>query len=117
MPILIEAIQDHHEPLTRNTVAECYDFVIKTLKEAIPLLSTGRHDGYINSWAARALLARTYLYCSKNEEAYDTADQLIRDINASGLYWLASNQDYVAQFALNNKFGSEALVPDLQHDK
>lgn len=109
VPILTEAIQDHHEPLTRNTVAECYDFVIKTLKEAIPLLTTSRHDGYINSWAARALLARTYLYYSKNEEAYDTADQLIKDINASGLYWLASNEDYVAQFALDNKFGSEAL--------
>lgn len=109
VPILTSAIQDHHAPLTRNTVAECYDFVIKTLQEAIPLLTNARNDGCINRWAARALLARTYLYCNRNEEAYDTADQLIRDAQASGLYYLASRDNYVSQFALNNKFGSEAL--------
>lgn len=93
----------------RSKVAECYDFIIRQLKAAIPLLSKSKNNGHINAWAARALLARVYLYCEKNKEAFKTADQLIRDIENDGSYELATRNNYVAQFALNNKFSSEAL--------
>lgn len=106
--IVDHAIGDDEHP-NRSTVADCYQFVIDRLKEAIPLLSTDKHDGHINAYAARALLARAYLYCERNEEAYDTADELIRELEANGLYSLASNEDYLAQFDLDNKFGQEAL--------
>lgn len=108
VPILEHAI-NYGESVNRNTVAECYDFVIATLKKAIPLLPTVKTDGRINSFAARALLARTYLYCEKNAEAFDTADKLIKDINASGNYYLTSNANYVAMFNHGNKFHNEAL--------
>lgn len=106
--IVDHAIGDDEHP-NRSTVAECYQFVIDRLQEAIPLLSTGKHDGHINAYAARALLARAYLYCERNEEAYDTADELIRELKDNELYSLASHDDYLEQFALDNKFGTEAL--------
>lgn len=108
VPLLDHAI-NYGTVVERNTVAECYDFIIKTLNEAIPLLSSSRNDGRINSFAARALLARTYLYCEKNKEAFETADKLIQDINANGMYWLSSTNNYVSMFDHNNKFGNEAL--------
>lgn len=108
IPIVDHAIGFEEFP-DRSKVADCYEFIIKCLKEAIPLLSESKNNGHLNAWAARALLARVYLYCEKNTEAFDTADQLIRDLNSDGSYYLASRANYVSQFALNNKFGSEAL--------
>ena len=106
--IVDHAIGDDEHP-NRSTVAECYQFVIDRLQEALPLLSPEKPDGHINAYAARALLARAYLYCERNEEAYDTADELIRELKDNELYSLASHDDYLEQFALDNKFGTEAL--------
>lgn len=108
VPIVDHAIGFDEYP-DRNTVAECFDFIIKTLQEAIPLLSTNKNNGHINAYAARALLSRVYLYCERNKEAFDTASQLIEELWSNGQYYLASNENYIAQFALNNKFSSEAL--------
>jgi len=108
IPIADHAIGFDEFP-DRSKVADCYDFIIRQLKTAIPLLSVEKNDGHINAWAARALLARVYLYCEKNKEAFETADKLIRDIENDGRYRLAARNNYVAQFALDNKFGSEAL--------
>lgn len=108
VPILKHAIQNGDEA-DRNTVAECYNFVIETLKKAIPLLPTTKTNGRINSFAARALLARTYLYCEKNAEAFETADKLIQDLKNNAMYYLTSNANYVAMFDHNNKFNNEAL--------
>lgn len=108
VPILEHAI-NYGTVVNRNTVAECYDFIIKTLKEAIPLLPTTKTDGRINAYAARALLARTYLYCEKNAEAFETADKLIQDLRGNGMYYLTSNSNYVAMFNHDNKFNNEAL--------
>ena len=108
VPLLDHAI-NYGETVDRSTVAQCYDYIINKLEEAIPLLSNSRNDGHINAFAARALLARTYLYCGKNKEAFGTADKLITDLNQTGLYYLVDNADYVDMFAHDNKFGPEAL--------
>lgn len=108
VPILEHAIHYDEFP-DRNTVAECYDFIIRKLNEAIPLLSSDKNNGHFNSYAARALLSRVYLYCEKNQEAFDTATQLIRDCQSGGQYALADHDNYIAMFDFSNKFGSEAL--------
>lgn len=108
VPLLNHAI-NYGETVERSTVAQCYDYIINKLEEAIPLLSNSRNDGHINAFAARALLARTYLYCEKNKEAFATADQLISDVNKTGLYYLVNHDNYVNMFAFNSKFGPEAL--------
>lgn len=108
VPLLDHAI-GYGETSTRSSVAECYEYIINKLKEAIPLLSNSRNDGHLNSYAARALLARTYLYCGKNKEAFGTADMLINDLKSTGLYYLVDNAHYADMYAWGNKFGAEAL--------
>ena len=108
VPILDHAISLTEQPI-RNTVAECYDFIIKQLKQAIPLLSSEKNNGQINAYAAQALLARVYLYREQNKEAFETARDLITELEKNRQYYLAPRNNYAAQFALNNKFGSESL--------
>ena len=108
VPILDHAISLTEQPI-RNTVAECYDFIIKQLKQAIPLLSSEKNNGQINAYAAQALLARVYLYREQNKEAFETAQDLITELEKNRQYYLAPRNNYAAQFALNNKFGSESL--------
>ncbi len=79
------------EVLTRNTVAEVYQQVISDLNIAIPLLSEDDSYNKINTWAAKTLLARTYLYMEDNENAYAVAT----DIIANGPYELLSRDEYV----------------------
>ena len=108
VPIVDHALSIEEQPI-RNTVAECYDFIINELKAAIPLMSTAKSDGYMNAYAARALLARVYLYREMNEEAFKTARDLVEELKGDGQYYLASRENYIEQFDLNHKFGSESL--------
>lgn len=106
-------IVDHplkvQEALVRNTVAECYDFIIGQLKIAIPLLSADRNNGKINAYAARALLARVYLYSNQNKEAFETARDLIEELKANGQYSLFTRDEYLSQWSLEAKFNKESL--------
>ncbi|MCF0164145.1 MAG: RagB/SusD family nutrient uptake outer membrane protein [Bacteroidales bacterium] len=108
VPIVDHSIGFDENP-DRSSVAECFNFIIDRLKEAIPLLNGEKNNGHFNSYAARALLSRVYLYCEKNKEAFETADALIKDIKSSSKYALATNDGYVDMFAHGNKFGSESL--------
>jgi len=87
----------------RNTVAEVYAQIIKDLTEAIPLLSESKKGGKINSWAAKTLLARVYLYKEDNENAYNTAIEVIND----GPYTLLTRSEYVDAWA--EEFNSESI--------
>lgn len=107
VPIIDHPLGFDENPI-RNTVAECYDFIISELNKAIPMLSTAKNDGRINQYAARALLARVYLYCEKNQEAYRVASELIEELKSTQ-YKLAARENYISQFDLNNKFSSESL--------
>lgn len=63
----------------RNTVAEVYAQIVKDLTEAIDSKalnvskSPGDNQGFIDEWAAKALLTRVYIYMGKNQEALDIA--------------------------------------------
>ena len=88
---VVNRVLDPDEKLKRNTVAEVYDQIIADLTAAIPLLSQDKDDGYINSWAAKTLLARTYLYKEDNANAYATAVDIIEN----GPYSLVVRDKYV----------------------
>jgi tetratricopeptide (TPR) repeat protein len=79
--------------LSRNTVAEVYAQVIKDLTEAIHsgALKTDVYDGYINEWAAKALLTRVYLTKGDNKAALSAAE----DVISSSPYKLWTNAEYV----------------------
>ncbi len=88
-------IMDHMYPSSympsRNTVEEVYAQVIKDLTTAIPLLPTAKSTGYFNQWAAKALLARVYLYKGDFDNAYTTATEVI----SNSPYKLWTNAGYV----------------------
>lgn len=97
------------EQATRKQV---YDFVVKELTEAMPNLSPHadqRTYGRMNQWAAKAILARTYL----NAEVYTGTPQwqkvleATQEIIESGLFRL--DPTYRAPFGRNNHTSQELI--------
>lgn len=69
----------------RDKVADVYAKVVADLNNAIDSEAltvsqkAGEKQGYIDLWAAKALLCRVYLYMNKNQEAFDLAKEIIND--------------------------------------
>ena len=66
-------------------MAEVYAQIVKDLTEAIDSKalnvskSAGDNQGFIDEWAAKALLTRVYIYMGKNQEALDIAKNIIEN--------------------------------------
>ncbi|MDX1410231.1 MAG: RagB/SusD family nutrient uptake outer membrane protein, partial [Saprospiraceae bacterium] len=88
VPIITE-FDPAAEP-ARRTVAEVYSAVIADLNTALGLMNQDRGTGFFSPDAARALLARIYLYQSDWNNAKTAADAVIA--SAGGL---TSTDDYV----------------------
>ena len=97
VPIVIEELDKDAKP-ARNTVAECYEQVIKDLTEAASLLDNdeGRayNKGYINRWGTLSLLSRVYLYHGDDQLALQAAEEAIAGAEAEG-YALWTNAEYL----------------------
>lgn len=89
IPIVLEPLSYDATP-ARNTLEEVYTQVISDLKESIQLMTPSKSTGYFNQWAAKALLARVYLYKGDNANAYSTATDIIN--NSSYRLW--TNAEY-----------------------
>ncbi len=91
-PIVTEALESNAQ-VVRSTVAECYTQVIKDLTEAISsgALAEDKTQGYINVWAAKALLSRVYL--TKGD--YENALSVSEDIINNSPYTLWTRDQYV----------------------
>ena len=82
----------------RNTVKEGYTQIVDDLKKAITLMPTTpvgfttANKGHISHYAAKALLARVYLYM----EDYPNAELMATDVIASNRYTLLSNANLVS---------------------
>ncbi len=112
-PVIDHVLKDDELPI-RNTVAETYDFIIRELERAIPMMSTAKSNyNQLNAYGARALLARAYLYCEQNAKAYDTASLLVEELKGNDLYALYSNGNYAKAFVYNSNdtnFDPESLL-------
>lgn len=106
---LIDHLIGTYEYPPRATVAQAYDYIIDTLEEAVTLMSDEKNNGRMNAFAARALLARIYLYHNDNQKAFDTAIQLIKDATSSGGYALYTHETYISAWSINEKFNSESF--------
>lgn len=100
---LIITPQNPEDLPTRATVKEVYDQIVVDLKAAINLLPSNKINGRINSWAAKALLSRVYLYMGMNAEALAMA----KDVIDNGPYSLIPNGNYIASFA--EDFNNESI--------
>ena len=72
----------------RATVGEVYDAIVEDLKKAVECMDKGAPRGdasYVSANAARALLARTYLFMGDDhlQDCIDISDQLINKAPAS----------------------------------
>lgn len=111
VPIVLEPTEPSSIP-PRNTVAEVYTQVIKDLNDAIDLLknSTDKDLGYINQWAAKALLCRVYLYKGDNQQALTLA----QDIISKSPYKLWTNAEYSGVWA--KEATSEVIFEIINYD-
>jgi len=93
------------EKPSRSSVEEIYNFVVEDLTKATTLLANSKLivNGYINFWAAEALLARVYLYMGDWDKAYTLSAHVIEQ----GPYTLLAQASYIAAFAEN--FNSESV--------
>ncbi|MDR3341133.1 MAG: RagB/SusD family nutrient uptake outer membrane protein [Candidatus Symbiothrix sp.] len=90
----------------RNTVADCYAFILKDLNEAVDLLPVAKNNGRFNKWAAMSLLSRVYLYQGDNANALKFAKETIAGAEENA-YKLWTNAEYKSAWA--GEFGNEVL--------
>lgn len=102
VPNVLEPLEALDQPL-RATVGENYNQIIADLKEAEPLLSKSKKNGYLNYYANLAMQARVYL----NMEQYPAALGAAQEIIDSGAYSLYSNSEWVNSWTA--QFGSESI--------
>lgn len=99
----------------RNTVAEVYSQITKDLTEAIEAEAltiskkAGGKQGYIDQWAAKALLCRVYLYMNKNQEALDLAENII----ANSPYKLWSHEQYAEAWDKQDPNHTQEMIFEL----
>jgi hypothetical protein len=105
---------------TQATRQEVYDFVVKELTEALPLLSEDNDAttyGRMNKWAAYMTLARVYLNAevytgtAQWEKALECANAVIN----SGLFDLAA--DYSDNFAVDVDYNNKECIFAVPYDQ
>lgn len=94
---VVTSILASEAQLPRNTVKEVYTQVLKDLTEAISsnALPKSKTQGYINQWAAEALLTRVYLTMGDYKNALITAEDIINN----SPYELWTSKQYVAAWS------------------
>ncbi|GGF05734.1 Starch-binding associating with outer membrane [Chishuiella changwenlii] len=70
--LIKDYIQDTQLSFSRNSAEEVYQFIIKDLEEALPLLDNNVYAGKVNARAVKNLLAQVYL--TRGYETYGTND-------------------------------------------
>lgn len=103
IPIVTEP--DLEAEPARNTVGEVYDFLVEDLTEAYELMNEEKPSSYGSAEAAKALLARVYLYMEENDKAIEYADEVID----SGRYELVDTETLPEYFTINNEDRSESI--------
>ncbi|MDR0863492.1 MAG: RagB/SusD family nutrient uptake outer membrane protein [Candidatus Symbiothrix sp.] len=110
VPIIDTPVEAYYVP-SRNTVAECYAFVIKDLDDASKLMKGTKNNGHFTKWATLSLLSRAYLYrgddaLGDNTNALQTAKEAIAGAESNGVkLWTAA--EYKTAWAA--EFSGEVL--------
>lgn len=92
---LVRRVLESGDMPARETVAAGYNMVISDLKAAVDLLDEDVKNGYINRWAAKALLARVCLYKGDWNAAFTYA----ADVMEHGPYSLIPKDEYTVSWA------------------
>lgn len=76
---IVTSTDNPKEPVARSTVEESYQQIFDDLNQAIGLFNSDAGTQYATSAAAKALLAKAYLYHGDKEEAASMATEVIED--------------------------------------
>ena len=107
---LLTSVQTPEDDPVRASVSQMYTQIVEDYKNAIPLLTQEINEGRFNSWAAKALLSRVYLYMENNTEALNLA----KDVINNSPYSLVSNGNYINSFSQD--FNSERIFEIVNTD-
>ncbi|MCO6025686.1 RagB/SusD family nutrient uptake outer membrane protein [Prevotella cerevisiae] len=101
-------VYDNNVQVGRNTVAECYTQVIKDLTEAIAsgALPEDQTPGYVNKWAAEALLSRVYLTKGDYKDALSVSEDVIN----KSPYKLWTRDQYVGAWSNNDANHNNEMI-------
>jgi len=102
VPNVTQPLKASAQPL-RASVEENYTQILKDLKDAEPLLSKSKSNGYLNYYGNKAIQARVYLTMAKYTEALSAAQEIIN----SNVYKLYTNTEWVPSWKA--QFGSESI--------
>ncbi|NDV83022.1 RagB/SusD family nutrient uptake outer membrane protein [Bacteroides sp. 51] len=107
VPIATSTLESTAKP-NRSTVAKCYETIEDDLTTAINSgsLVTKTSVGYINLWAAKALLVRVYLTKGEWGKALSTAEEIIQ----GSPYKLWSRSEYVSAWNKSNAQHTNELL-------
>jgi starch-binding outer membrane protein, SusD/RagB family len=93
---IMNKIKPFDEITPRQTVSACYDFIISELETATKMMNPNeKKTQYMTYWAAKALLARVYLYKKNYAKAEFYATQVID----SKQFKLLPKESYPSVFA------------------
>ena len=67
----------------REKTGDCYDAIIADLKEAIPLLAGQTDKSRVDTWAAKAFLAKAYFFKGDNADAKTALEDCIKNSGKS----------------------------------
>lgn len=107
VPIATSPLESTAKP-SRSTVAQCYAAIEKDLTEAISsnALSKVNTVGYVNLWAAKALLVRVYMTKGEWDKALSTSE----DVIGNSPYKLWNPSEYVTAWDKNNSSHSKEVM-------
>jgi hypothetical protein len=106
VPILHEGMSDQDlAVISRSSVKEVYDFVIKDLESAAALMGSAKSNIYASKEVAYALLSKIYLYKEDNENALKYANLVID----SKRYSLLSSSDLPNYFKKTPESNTETI--------
>lgn len=110
VPVVTTSLESTAKP-SRNTVAEDYTQILKDLNDAINsgALPTEVTTGYVNQWAAKALLVRVYLTMGDWQNTLATAEDIIKN----SPYKLWTSDEYVAAWSKENTAHSNEMLFEL----
>lgn len=110
VPLVTTDLEADAKP-SRNTVAECYDQIIKDLTEAINSNALPKvvETGYISHYAAKTLLARVYLTKGDWANALSAAEDVINNSN----HPLWGMTEYVNAWKKDDRYHNNEMLFEL----
>jgi len=87
---IVTSTANPSQPIARSTVEQSYQQIFTDLNSALSLLNTDNGNAYISISAAKALLARVYLY----HQDFDEAAAMASEVIDNGAFELFGAEDF-----------------------